>query len=725
MAQPVWITNAGSLGTYPSNSVISIPVSAQAVLPATSVTYKLLSGSLPAGANVSINKNGLITGILDSVAVNINYTFTIRCTDDKFNLTDRTFSITTSAAAEPKLTTPAGKILQTFDSKWVDIQLNYTNPVSTNTVVITKTSGLLPPGLEINETGRIRGYPAPPVNASNAPTTKTYSFTVSLASPLGNDVKIYSITVNNWNLSNPGKTRVPAILNLNPATFNISPTDSYYDYYITSNYIPTVTSSDFFSFKILGKDFDGSNLYYDFSVLRLGLSGVTYRGWITGKPVLNSTGISQFSFTVSVQKADTRSIASPYQPFLITVSNNVVNDVVWITEEDLGYISNGAISDLYVNADSQYALSYRLISGDFPPNLTLSSNGEIIGRVAQQPKTTMMEEGDTSEYIFLIEAFSPTYPLLAIQKQFKLTIRIDYPAVYENLYFKATPSLNDRDVLNTLLVNDELIPPEYLYRPTDPYFGKATNVSYVHAYGMNSSSIESYIDAVQKNHYWRQVILGDLKTAVAKDKNGNVIYEVVYSQVVDELVNSQTGVSVPPEIYWPKYIDLNLGPWQISSTKIFTSFEEVLGQDYTTSLTPGQVRKLYPASFKNMREEVSSIIGNNYNVDLLPKWMTTQQSNGVILGYIQAWVICYTLPGYSDTIKENIVNNWDYRINRINFQVDRYLVDKTATFDYNNYLSPAQWNELPSGTPEPNPLDINDFAVLFPQKTILPKQVDY
>jgi len=59
MAQPVWITNAGSLGTYPSNSVISIPVSAQAVLPATSVTYKLLSGSLPAGANVSINKNGL------------------------------------------------------------------------------------------------------------------------------------------------------------------------------------------------------------------------------------------------------------------------------------------------------------------------------------------------------------------------------------------------------------------------------------------------------------------------------------------------------------------------------------------------------------------------------------------------------------------------------------------------------------------------------------------
>lgn len=724
MSQPVWITSAGSLGTYPSNSVISIPVSAQAVLPATSVTYKLLSGSLPAGTNVSISSNGLITGVLGSVPVNMTYSFTVRCTDDKFNIKDRTFSITTSAAAEPKLTTPSGKILQTFDSLWVDIQLNYTNPVATNLITITKTGGSLPPGLEITETGQIRGYPAPPIDSLNNPISKVYNFTVSLSSPLGNDVKGYSITIDNWNLSNPSNSRIPAILNLKPATFNVNPNDPYYDYYLTSNAIPVITSGDYFSFKIIGKDFDGSALFYDFRGLPLGLVGDSNTGWITGKPVLNSIGISQFNFNVRVQKAGNRSITSSYQPFVFTVSNNVTNDLAWYTPEDLGYISNGAISDLYVRATSKYNLNYRITSGSFPPNVTLSTTGDIVGRVAQQPSTSTMQLGDTKPYTFTVEAYSPTYPLLVISRTFTLTVRIDYPEVYENLYFKATPSLNDRDVINTLLVNDELIPPEYLYRPDDPYFGKATNISYVHAYGMNSSTIEKYISAVQKNHYWRQVVLGDLKTAVAKDSAGNVIYEVVYSQVVDELVNKD-GVSIPPEIYWPKYIDLNLGPWQISSTKIFTSFEELLGQDYYTSLTPGQVRKLYPASFKNMREEVSSIIGENYNVDLLPKWMTTQQSNGVILGYIQAWVICYTLPGYSETIKENIVNNWDYRINRINFQVDRYLVDKTATFDYNNYLSPARWNELPSGTPEPNPLDKNDFAVLFPQKTILPKQVDY
>ena len=724
MSQPVWISNAGSLGTYPSNSVISIPVSAQAVFPGTSVTYKLLSGSLPAGTNLSISREGLITGTLSSEPVNTTYSFTIRCTDDMFNIKDRTFSITTSAAAEPKLTTPSGKILQTFDSTWVDIQLKYTNSVSTNPIVITKTGGKLPIGLEITEAGQIRGYPAPPVDSLNNPISKVYNFTISLSSPLGNDVKEYSITIDNWNLSNPGKSRVPAILNLRPPTFNISPTDPYYDYYLPNNIIPVKSSGDYFSFKIIGQDFDGSSLFYEFRGLPLGLVGNSSTGWITGKPVLNSIGISQFNFTVRVQKDGNRSISSAYQNFIFTVSNQITNDLEWYTPENLGYISNGAISDLYVRATSKYNLSYRVTSGNFPPNITLASTGDIVGRVAQQPLTSTMDFNDAKSYTFTVEAYAQNYPLLVIARTFTLTVRIDYPDVYENLYFKATPSLNDRDVINTLLVNDELIPPEYLYRPNDPYFGKATNISYVHAYGMNSSTIENYINAVQKNHYWRQVVLGDLKTAVAKDSAGNVIYEVVYSQVVDELVNKD-DVSIPSEIYWPKNINLNLGPWEISSTKIFTSFEEVLGQKYNTSLTPGQVRKLYPASFKNMREEISSKLGENFNVDLLPKWMTTQQSNGVILGYIEAWVICYTLPGYAETIRQNIVNNWDYRINRINFQVDRYLVDKTATFDYNNYLSPARWNELPSATPEPNPLDKNDFAVLFPQKTILPKQVDY
>ena len=54
------------------------------------------------------------------------------------------------------------------------------------------------------------------------------------------------------------------------------------------------------------------------------------------------------------------------------------------------------------------------------------------------------------------------------------------------------------------------------------------------------------------------------------------------------------------------------------------------------------------ASLTNMREQVADILGSDYSSSLLPRWMNSQQDNGVILGFIQAWVICYTQPGKSE-----------------------------------------------------------------------------
>lgn len=747
MVQPVWATPEGSLGTFPSGTNISIQLFAKPVYPGTFVTYKLLSGSLPTGQNITLSKEGLITGKLDFLATNTTYNFTVRCTDDARNIRDRSFSITTSGAVAPSFTTPEGRLLEVFDSQWVDFQVNYNNSVTTNKVIIQQTLGELPPGLEISETGRIRGYPNPPL-AAGRPIDKYYTFTLMLSSPLGNDTRTYSISVRNWSLKNPSNSRIPSILNTKPTTFNLDPYDSFYSYYLT-NTVPVFNSGDYFAFKIIGKDFDGSGLTYEFKNLPLGLTGDTSTGWVTGKPTLGTIYISEFRFQVRVKKINKPAIASPFQEFVFIVSNEVKNDITWITDSDLGVISNGQISDFQVRATSKYRLEYRIIEGTFPSNLTLIETGDIVGRVAQQPKDTLMALGDTDTWSFTVEAFSPQFPLLTNRRTFKLTVSFDYSEAYENLYFKATMASGDRKVLNTLLTSDDLIPPSYIYRPNDPYFGKSKAVTYVHAYGVKSSNINQYLDAVKTNHHWRQVILGNLKTAIAKDKDGRIIYEVVYSNVIDELVNNK-GESVPKEIYWPRSIPLNLGPWTVNNTDIYTSFENVLDTGYHTSMTPGTVRKLYPSSFKNMRETISEKIGENFSSALLPRWMVTQQSNGVILGYIPAWVLCYALPrmvvdgqlltyeefefygldrakymSCAETIRENILNNWDYRVNRFNFTVDRYLVDKTATFDFNTNLTPPRWNQLPSATPEPNPLDNKDYAVLFPQKTILPKDTDY
>jgi hypothetical protein len=309
-------------------------------------------------------------------------------------------------------------------------------------------------------------------------------------------------------------------------------------------------------------------------------------------------------------------------------------------------------------------------------------------------------------------------------KSFTLNVLQEFSQPTDTLYIQATPSINDRQILASLLNNTSLIPSESLYRENDQYFGKATSVIYEHAYGIYASDIEEYLVAVTQNHYWRNITLGELKTAVAKNSAGEIIYEVVYSEVIDNLVNP-SGVSIQQSIYWPRPIDLGLGPWYTSITDIYTSYNEELPPGYYTSRTPGYARNLYPNSLYNMRNRVGQVVGQVFNSTLLPLWMTSQQANGSTLGYTQAWVICYTKPGFADTIKANIENNWDYTLNIINFQIDRFSVDKSATYDYNNTTIPPSWDNLPSATPTPDPLNSEDFYVLFPRKTILPDKTQY
>jgi len=313
---------------------------------------------------------------------------------------------------------------------------------------------------------------------------------------------------------------------------------------------------------------------------------------------------------------------------------------------------------------------------------------------------------------------------------FTLNVYQEFAQPTDTLYITAAPPLYQHYILDQLLTSTTIIPPQAVYRPNDPNFGVATNVTYMHAYGIYASDFDQYVAAVTQNHYWRYLTLGQINTAVAKDSDGNVIYEVVYSEVIDNLVNPE-GVSVSESIEWPRPINLFLGPWYASVTDIYASyiFPDSDGQPtYYTSLDPGHVQELYPNSLPNMRERVGQVLGQVYDSNVLPLWMTSQQSNGSTLGFTPAWVICYTKPGYSQQIAQNIQTLWvnelnqPYVLNQINFEIDRFTVDKALTYDYNNTLVPPAFTDLPSGTPVPNPLNSKDFYVLFPRKTILPNQ---
>jgi hypothetical protein len=822
MAQPIWNTPAGNIGSYPALLIMSFELSADPVSPATTVTYQLISGSLPSG--LSLSNVGLISGTPTLVTQNTVSRFTVRVTDNLGNLRDRTFSMNVSGSAIPSFTTPNGSLLDTLDSLWINLPISYTNPSSSNPVIVQVKEGSLPPGLEIDLLGNIRGYPRPPVvnittpsvttfatqtssstnlitvtstigffvgrpiiftgttfgdltngqqyyvksiassttfsisltqNGSQLlltdasglmtatlpavsmgqPTIRTFSFTLELSSPLGGDTGSYTITVRNQNTptgqGGPGlapNTRQPTVLNTRPLTIDIPNSDPYYGYYILppvnpsqSAFMGNFESGEYFAFKFIGYDFDGNPLTYTYSGLPTGLSGDSQTGWITGTPSLSSDGISSYNFSVGVYKSNNPGIASPNFNFAYNLRRGVTGNIIWSSDSNLGQIFNGTISTLFVRAISDVSLSYRITSGSLPPNLTLSSNGEITGRVADQPTSTLLNQGATTTFSFTIQAYSNEYPSILSSKSFTVTVLQEFNQPTDTLYIKATPSLNDRQILASLLDNDSLIPPAGLYRENDQYFGKASSVVYEHAYGIFASDIQEYLTAVTQNHYWRNITLGELKTAVAKNDAGEIIYEVVYSEVIDNLVNP-AGVSIQQQIFWPRPIDLGLGPWYTSITDIYTSYINVLGQEYYTSLTPGYARRLYPNSLYNMRNRVGQVLGQVFNSSLLPLWMTSQQSNGSTLGYTQAWVICYTKPGFADTIKSNIENNWNYTLNQINFQIDRFSVDKSATYNYDNTTTPPEWDSLPSATPTPDPLNSRDFYVLFPQKTILPNE---
>ena len=225
------------------------------------------------------------------------------------------------------------------------------------------------------------------------------------------------------------------------------------------------------------------------------------------------------------------------------------------------------------------------------------------------------------------------------------------------------PPLSDRALINQLIQNQDIIPVNLIYRPSDPNFGVAKNVIYEHAYGLTAATYQTYVNSLVINHYWKNLVLGEIKTAQALDDAGNVLYEVVYSSVIDDLVNAQ-GQSVSKSVTLPYPVN------QFDSTEIDT---------------------VYPNSLINMRGQVIDSVGQISNI--LPRWMISKQANGKVLGFTPAWVICYCLPGKSGQVAYNIRQQYGDQLNRVDFEVDRYELDRLLTKNWNPVI--RRWVNTP------------------------------
>lgn len=664
--------------------------------------FTVQAGALPKG--IQCSDNGLLEGVPKAVAsiqgvpfevaADVTSKFTIRAYIKNSlgvieGFSERTFELTVTGQDAPEFITPAGLLAQYFDGSQVtDLQIEYTDIDPGDIVTIKLAAGQLPPGLTINSTGLISGFITPlstsdatagfsrdgqgfeeyPFDFSTRSVDFNYEFLLEVSDGKSNDVRAFSIQVysrNNMTADNDTFTadntfvtadttpvRTPILLNT-PGSIGASRSDNFYAY------------------KFNGIDLDGDPFTYA-KVSGTFPSGLTLdptSGWLYGYiPDLGLTDLT-YNFSLVVYKTDDPTVVSNESDFSLEIVGDIDSEVTWITPANLGSIETGSVSILNIEASNNIgvALSYRLKSGSdssLPQGLVLLPSGDIAGRVsfdcfmldnnATTFDVTLNELGITGidtettfdrTFTFTVEAYGGA-GLISVFKTFTVKIKVVYPRPYENLYVEAMPPFNDRATLASLLDNTDIFPEELIYRPTDPYFGLSTNVTYWHAYGLTSSTYADYVSSLYLNHYWKNLTLGSIETAQALDDNGNIIYEVVYSRIIDNLVND-AGESVSKQVLLPYAIN------------------------------PGdstEITHVYPNSLPNMRDQVIDTVGQVSNI--LPRWMLSKQTDGRVLGFTPAWVIAYAKPGKGAQIAYNIGDQFNQTLNVIDFKVDRYEIDR-------------------------------------------------
>lgn len=733
MAQPIWLTPAGSLGTVPEGVFFQVPLLAEEP-EGDPIFYQVIAGQLPPG--VQCEETGLIVGVPKAIAsiqgvpldvsTDVTSKFAVRAYTKRVingvtvinRLADRTFTLTVTGQDAPEFITPPGSIGTYYDGTQItDLQVEYTDTDPADNVIVKLAAGQLPPGLTLAPNGVISGFiqPESPIEATQGYSRDgqgydEYSFDFSTRSVNVNYEFVLEVT--------DGKSS-----NLRTFTITVYSRDSLTadttdftadNTFITADVTPVrtpilltppgdlgrVRSDNFYAFKFDGIDLDGDEIRYELTLgaasgfdatgqgydtvafdrgtleLPPGLSLDPVTGWLYG--YIPDLGLTEntYTFAIRVYEALNPDSVSDYYYFDITIIGAVDTEITWLTDSNLGTIDTGSVSLFYVAAVNAggIPLNYRLQSGSdssLPQGLSLLPSGDIAGRVsfntfALDGGTTTFDVDNNDLFIdtpttfdltfnFTVEAYAASGAgNISTFKTFTIRINRAYNEPYENLYIQAMPPESDRQLIQSLLQNNQIIPKDLLFRVDDPNFGLAERVIYWHAYGLTSATYDEYISALYENHYWKNLVLGSVETAQATDSAGNVIYEVVYSRVVDNLVNDQ-GESVSKQVVLP----YSINPGTATQTDV-----------------------VYPNSLDNMRDQVIDTVGQISNI--LPRWMLSKQADGRVLGFTPAWVIAYTKPGKAKQIQYNIQQQFGTQLNKVDFEVDRYELDRLLSIHWNS-----------------------------------------
>ena len=351
MAAPVWITPPGDLGTVVEGEFYQVQLNADFA-----DSYKYLSGVLPVG--IRVTQNGIlegnpknydyIQGVPIEVAQDVTSKFVVRAISNDGTVADRVFEMTVTGQDAPTIDTLPDSDLGTyFDGDKVDVQFTATDPDPADVLTWRLQSGNLPNGLEITSTGNLIGYIEPFTNQEGTPgfdatnfdmqswdfrtisVEKRYEFVVEVSDSKDVALKTYSLYA--------------ASRNLVTADMDLLTTDNYFStteetdirrlvdasqtnlrrpaMLTQASDLGTIRHDNYFSFQVLGRDFDGDTLEFQlvggFDSAVEGFDSVNFEsesanlppglvldpesGWISGYIPQQFSTTKSYNFGISVQ----------------------------------------------------------------------------------------------------------------------------------------------------------------------------------------------------------------------------------------------------------------------------------------------------------------------------------------------------------------------------------------------------------------------------------------
>jgi len=302
---------------------------------------------------------------------------------------------------------------------------------------------------------------------------------------------------------------------------------------------------------------------------------------------------------------------------------------IWQKTGNIGLLEVGETSELYIKANTtqSFSIVYELISGSLPEGLQLLRDGTIAGVV------TGTNYPSTYNQFEFIAGISKTVGNTIFTSTFQLTLLQTTSTSYTQVYLRPLMLPEQRRTIQAFLTNNDIFEKSFIYRPFDRNFGVSKDLRLYLHYGIEKVSPETIIYYLT-NYYRRRFTLSEPKIAYAYDDNNDILYEVVYSDIIDYNIGVD-GTSIP-------------------------SYFEFRNRAFT------------PSSIDNMRKSLEQNL--KFTDNLNPKFMKSAQPGSLEeLGYIPCIIYCYTLPGKGKLLL-NKIKEFGLKFNTIDFDVNQLTI---------------------------------------------------